>query len=89
MAQKEEGLDAFAKSKAYEKYIDLIKTVRKCSSNKFSEVLISTNGVNVVGRLAVDPYSTALFSTEDKDFSFLLQKEKEGMRETNIMIGNL
>ena len=86
MAQKEEGLDAFARSKAYEKYIDLIKTVRKCSSNRFSEVLISTNGVNVVGRLAVDPYSTALFSTEDKDFSFLLQKEKEGMSKHEAII---
>ena len=86
MAQKEEGLEAFAASKAYEKYIDLIGSVRKCSSNKFSEVLISTNGVNVVGRLAVDPYSTALFSTEDRDFSFLLQKEKEGMSKHEAII---
>ena len=86
MAQKEEGLEAFAASKAYEKYINLISSVRKCSANKFSEVLISTNGVNVVGRLAVDPYSTALFSTEDKDFSFLLQKEKEGMSKHEAII---
>ena len=86
MAQKEEGLEAFAESKAYAKYIDLISSVRKCSSNKFSEVLISTNGVNVVGRLAVDPYSTALFSTEDKDFAYLLQKEKEGMSKHEAII---
>jgi len=86
MAQKEEGLEAFAASKAYEKYIDLIGSVRKCSSNKFSEVLISTNGVNVVGRLAVDPYSTALFSTEDKDFTFLLKKEKEGVSKHEAII---
>lgn len=78
MAQQAEGLKTFAESKAYKKYVDLIGSVRKCSSNKFSEVLISTNGVNVVGRLAVDPYSAALFSTEDADFAFLLQKEKEG-----------
>ena len=86
MAQNEEGLEAFAASKAYEKHVDLISSVRKCSSNKFSEVLISTNGVNVVGRLAVDPYSTALFSTEDKDFTFLLQKEKEGVSKHEAII---
>jgi type-IV secretion system protein TraC len=79
LAQKEEGIESFAKSRAYEKYLGLIKSVRKCSLNKFSEILISTNGVNVVGRFAADPYSTALFSTEDRDFSFLLQKEKEGV----------
>lgn len=86
MAQQAEGLKTFAESKAYEKYVDLIGSVRKCSSNKFSEVLISTNGVNVVGRLAVDPYSAALFSTEDKDFSFLLQKEKEGYSKHEAII---
>ncbi len=75
LAQKEEGIETFAKSKAYDKYIELIKTVRKCSTNKFSEVLISTNGVNIVGRFAADPYSTALFSTEDKDYAFLIQQE--------------
>jgi len=41
LAQKEEGIETFAKSKAYEKYLGLIASVRKCSSNKFSEVLIS------------------------------------------------
>jgi conjugal transfer ATP-binding protein TraC len=86
LAQKEEGIETFAKSQAYEKYIELIKTVRKCSSNKFSEVLISTNGVNVVGRFAADPYSTALFSTEDKDYAFLLKKEKEGMSKHDAII---
>lgn len=86
LAQKEEGIETFAKSRAYEKYIELIRTVRKCSSNKFSEVLISTNGVNIVGRFAADPYSTALFSTEDKDFAFLLQKEKEGMSKHEAIL---
>lgn len=86
LAQKEEGIEAFAKSKAYEKYIDLIRTVRKCSSNKFSEVLISTNGVNVIGRFAADPYSTALFSTEDKDYAFLLQKEREGVSKHEAIL---
>lgn len=79
LAQKEEGIATFARSKAYEKYIGLISSIRKCSANKFSEVLISTNGINIVGRLAVDAYSTALFSTEHDDFNFLLKKEQEGL----------
>jgi conjugal transfer ATP-binding protein TraC len=86
LAQKEEGIESFAKSKAYEKYIGLISSVRKCSANKFSEVLISTNGVNVVGRFVADPYSTALFSTEDKDYAFLLQKEKEGVSKHEAIL---
>lgn len=86
LAQKEEGIETFAKSKAYEKYIGLISSVRKCSSNKFSEVLISTNGVNVVGRFVADPYSTALFSTEDKDYAFLLQREKEGVSKHEAIL---
>jgi type-IV secretion system protein TraC len=86
LAQKEEGIETFAKSKAYEKYICLISSVRKCSSNKFSEVLISTNGVNVVGRFVADPYSTALFSTEDKDYAFLLQKEREGVSKHEAIL---
>jgi type IV secretory pathway VirB4 component len=86
LAQKEEGIETFAKSKAYEKYIGLISSVRKCSSNKFSEVLISTNGVNVVGRFVADPYSTALFSTEDKDYAFLLQKEREGVSKHEAIL---
>lgn len=86
LAQKEEGIETFAKSKAYEKYLGLIESVRKCSSNKFSEVLISTNGVNVVGRFVADPYSTALFSTEDKDYAFLAQKEREGVSKHSAIL---
>jgi hypothetical protein len=32
----------------------------------------------VVGRLVTDPYSTALYSTEKDDFSFLINQEKAG-----------
>lgn len=41
--------------------------------------MINTDGVNVVGRLATDSYSTALFSTESSDFNFLMQKERLGL----------
>ncbi|MBY0533645.1 MAG: hypothetical protein K2P31_01600, partial [Rickettsiaceae bacterium] len=47
--------------------------------NKYSEILINTDGATVVGRLATDAYSTAMFSTEDTDFKFLMEKEREGL----------
>jgi type-IV secretion system protein TraC len=86
LAQKEEGIETFAKSKAYEKYIGLISSIRKCSASKFSEVLINTNGVNIVGRFVADPYSTALFSTEDKDYAFLMQKERDGISKHDAIL---
>ena len=79
LQQKAEGMDTFAKSRAYQKYLGLIASVKKCSSNKYSEVLINTDGATVVGRLATDPYSTAIFSSEDKDFKFLVEQEKLGV----------
>lgn len=63
MQQSEQGIESFAKDDNYRNYLDLIRSVRKCPNNKFSEVLIDTNGVKVIGRLATDPYSTALYST--------------------------
>jgi hypothetical protein len=86
LQQKEEGLESFAKSKAYHKYLNLISTVRKCSSNKFSEVLINTDGATIVGRFAADPYSTALFSTESKDYAFLLEQERLGISKHEAIL---
>ena len=86
LQQKAEGVQSFAKNKAYEKYIGLISSVRKCSSNKFSEVLINTDGATIVGRFAADPYSTALFSTEDKDYTFLLEQEKLGVSKDEAIL---
>lgn len=78
LQQKEEGITTFAKEEGYLPYLDLIRSVRKCSANRFSEILIDTNGAKVVGRLVTDPYSTALYSTEKDDFSFLMNEEKSG-----------
>lgn len=86
LQQKEEGLESFAKSKAYHKYLNLISSVRKCSSNKFSEVLINTDGATIVGRFAADPYSTALFSTESKDYAFLLEQERSGVSKHEAIL---
>lgn len=86
MQQSEQGIESFAKDTNYQNYLGLIKSVRKCSNNKFSEVLIDTNGVKVIGRLVTDPYSTALYSTESSDFNFLLGKEKEGVSKHEAIL---
>lgn len=78
LQQKEEGIAAFAKEEGYHPYLPLIKSLRKCSNNKFSEVLFDTNGAKVVGRLAVDPFSTAIYSTESEDYAFLVSEERKG-----------
>lgn len=79
LQQKDDGIAAFAKEESYLPYLGLIRSIKKCSSNKFSEVLIDTNGVKVVGRLVTDPYSTALYSTEKEDYNYLLGLEKQGV----------
>jgi conjugal transfer ATP-binding protein TraC len=79
MQQSESGLETFAAREEYKNLIPLIKSLRKCDRNKFSEVLIDTNGAKVVGRLAVDPYSTALYSTEHSDYAYLKAAEQKGV----------
>jgi len=79
LQQTADGMAAFSASDSYKKHVPLIASIRKCSQNKFSEVMINTDGATVVGRLATDAYSTAMFSTEDTDFKFLMQKEREGL----------
>lgn len=86
LQQKEEGIQSFRKNKAYERYLGLIQSVRKCPSNKYSEVLINTDGATIVGRFAADPYSTALFSTEDKDYAYLLDQEKQGINKHEAVL---
>jgi|GEM_PF-876672 len=86
LQQKEEGLQAFSKSKAYEKYLGLIESIKKCADNKYSEVLINTDGATVVGRFATDPYMTAMFSTEDKDFAYLKSRARAGISKHNALL---
>jgi type-IV secretion system protein TraC len=46
---------------------------------QYSEMLLSSNGIDVVGRLMLDPYSAAIYSTESTDFTFLDAQEKQGV----------
>jgi conjugal transfer ATP-binding protein TraC len=46
---------------------------------EYSEMLLSSSGTDVVGRLMLDPLSSTIFSTEATDFSFLQAQEKQGV----------
>ena len=48
-------------------------------NGKYSEMLLSSAGIDVVGRLILDPFSAAVFSTESGDFNFLGKQEAEGI----------
>lgn len=86
MMQSDTGLESFAKKEEYKHILPLIKSVRKCSQNKFSEVLFDTNGAKVIGRLVVDPYSTALYSTEHEDYAYLSALEKRGVPKEEAVL---
>jgi type-IV secretion system protein TraC len=46
---------------------------------QYSEMLLSSAGIDVVGRLMLDPFSSAIFSTEATDFNFLKGQEEQGV----------
>jgi type IV secretory pathway VirB4 component len=78
LKQDEKGLGAFKESEAFKEMIPLIKSI-SLSPNKYAEALLYTTGVTVVGKLVLDEYSKALFSTDPNDFNFLKNKTKEGI----------
>ena len=51
----------------------------------YSEMLLSSSGIDVVGRLMLDNFSNAVFSTESTDFSFIKKQEEEGIPIEKIM----
>ena len=75
----DKGLKAFANSTEFEGHLPLIRSIKKDAENKYSEVLIQCEGLKIVGRLVVDPYSMALYSTEAEDYNFLSRCKAEGM----------
>jgi conjugal transfer ATP-binding protein TraC len=78
LKQDEKGLGAFKESEAFKEMIPLIKSI-SLSPNKYAEALLYTTGVTVIGKLVLDDYSKALFSTDPSDFNFLKNKTKEGI----------
>ena len=78
LKQDEKGLGAFKESEAFKEMIPLIRSIG-LSPNKYAEALLYTTGVTVVGKLVLDDYSKALFSTDPADFNFLRRKTSEGI----------
>lgn len=86
LKQSGASMEAFEEFKSFKDLVPLVESLKKCENNKFSEVLINTDGASVVGRLVADPYSVAMFSTEKDDFNFLVQKEKEGLTKDQALM---
>ena len=46
---------------------------------QYSEMLLSSSGIDVVGRLMLDEFSSTVFSTEGDEFAFLNEQEARGI----------
>lgn len=78
LKQDEKGLHAFKESEAFKDIIPLIKSI-SLSPGKYSEFLLSATGVNIVGRLVLDEYSSVLYSTDSADFNYLKKAQEAGI----------
>lgn len=78
LKQDEKGLHSFRESEAFKDKLPLLKSI-SLVPGKYSELLISATGVSVVGRLVLDEYSSALYSTDSSDFKFLKEQEAAGV----------
>jgi len=77
LKQNEQGLNSF-KGTNYEEIIPLIKSV-SIVPGKYAEALLYSTGIRVIGKLVLDPYSQALFSTDSSDFNFIKQLQSQGI----------
>lgn len=70
LKQDEKGLGSFKESEAFKDIIPLIKSI-SLSRHKYAEALLCMTGVTVIGKLVLDDYSQALFSTDPADFNWI------------------
>ena len=77
LKQDEKGLEAFKSSEAFKDMLPLISSI-SLSPGKYSEMLIYTTGIKVIGRLVLDNYSKALYSTNAVDFSYIKAATNNG-----------
>jgi type IV secretory pathway VirB4 component len=72
---------SFTDFEAHSEFKDKVPLLKSLSfeRGKYSEMLLSSAGIDVVGRLILDPFSAAVFSTESGDFNFLEKQEREGI----------
>ncbi len=80
LKQDEKGLSAFKTSEAFKDIIPLIASV-SLSPGKYAEILLHATDIEVVGRLALDPYSQCLFSTDAADFRYLTEAKERGLSQ--------
>jgi type-IV secretion system protein TraC len=62
----------------FKEKIPLLKSL-SFERGQYSEMLLSSSGIDVVGRLMLDPFSGAVYSTEAEDYRLLLEYEKQGV----------
>jgi len=78
LKQDEKGLKLFKESEAFEDIVPLIESI-SLVPGKYAEALICATGLKTIGRLVLDPYSQALYSTEKDDFKFISDAKARGM----------
>jgi conjugal transfer ATP-binding protein TraC len=81
LKQKKESLELLKKAgkiSLSDSQISLVSTL-EMRSGKYSEVLISSSGGGVVGRLVLDPFSNILYSTKPDEFNAVRTLIKSGL----------
>ena len=76
LKQDPKTLHTFEKSETFRDMLPLIQSI-KLVKGKYAEALLFATGLKTVGRLVLDPYSQALYSTERDDYNFLEKKKEE------------
>lgn len=78
LKQDEKGLKLFKESEAFDDIVPLIESI-SLVPGKYAESLICATGLKAIGRLVLDPYSQALYSTEKDDFKFIIDAKARGL----------
>jgi len=68
----------------FKEKIPLLKSL-SFERGEYSEMLLSSSGIDVVGRLILDEFSASVFSTESEDFNFIARQEAKGTPMEQIM----
>jgi type-IV secretion system protein TraC len=78
---------SFTDFEAHSEFKEKVPLLKSLSfeRGKYSEMLLSSSGIDVVGRLMLDPFSSAVFSTESSDFNLIMRQEAQGVPMEQIM----
>ena len=81
LSQKDESIEALKKSGrvSMNEYEESVMRSLKMIDHKYSEVMIKGSGGWSVGRLILDPYSIALYSSKAEDVDALRELQKQGL----------